>query len=567
MPNMDYSLIQRTPDGTGKILVTTPGSPDKGSYVLESDMKIYTNQGMVAIADIVDDLVTADAAKPLSANQGVVLKQLIDAFSGGIVPKGDILSSNLPPADASNKGWQYYCTDINQWATSDGTQWIMTSNNVITQTPDATDTGHALSNAVVTQCCNEVKGRLNQHESRLENLEQKAGDYTTVQYRGTNAVPTGKAKNGLVEKIVGKSRAWNQLALELSDTYYGATNATVSYSDHIATITATQEGGRISTRNSYRQNLFSGHTYLAKADIFLTTPTNLVKMTSSSNLFDSSCLSIAGWQTVTKMLTVEQDYSSVWLGVRDNRSANWDVVKVKNLQLFDLTLIFGAGNEPSTVADALALLPALGKYNAYDDGSLVSTEVSGVESRDTSDNLLDTLSLSETVTLRSAGSVADTDELNVEVNGVARRRQTTRIGRDDLGSLDWTVIAQSEGQYNMFQSSSISSRKAGSVNLLVDRYVASNKDRDQLKDKEIVTATTGSRRVCIRDDSFNSDADAFKTAMDGVMLNYELETPVVTLSDPIIDNFIEVEGGGTVETIQEQTPVIDNCLDVGYLTV
>ena len=56
MPAMDYSLVNRTPDGTGKILVTTPGSPGTGSYVLESDMKSYINQGMVAKTDIVQSL-------------------------------------------------------------------------------------------------------------------------------------------------------------------------------------------------------------------------------------------------------------------------------------------------------------------------------------------------------------------------------------------------------------------------------------------------------------------------------------------------------------------------------
>ena len=56
MPNMDYSLIQRTPDGTGKILVTTPGSPNKGSYVEESDMKDYVNQDVVKKTDIAQNL-------------------------------------------------------------------------------------------------------------------------------------------------------------------------------------------------------------------------------------------------------------------------------------------------------------------------------------------------------------------------------------------------------------------------------------------------------------------------------------------------------------------------------
>lgn len=48
MPStMDYSLVHRTPNGTGKILITTPGSPDVGSYATEAELKQYINQRVV----------------------------------------------------------------------------------------------------------------------------------------------------------------------------------------------------------------------------------------------------------------------------------------------------------------------------------------------------------------------------------------------------------------------------------------------------------------------------------------------------------------------------------------
>lgn len=53
---MDYSLIHRTPDGNGKILVTTPGSPDKGSWETEAELKTYVNQDVVKQTDIVQSL-------------------------------------------------------------------------------------------------------------------------------------------------------------------------------------------------------------------------------------------------------------------------------------------------------------------------------------------------------------------------------------------------------------------------------------------------------------------------------------------------------------------------------
>jgi hypothetical protein len=50
-----------------------------------------------------------------------------------------------------------------------------------------------------------------------------------------------------------------------------------------------------------------------------------------------------------------------------------------------------------------------------------------------------------------------------------------------------------------------------------------------------------------------TDATTFKSAMSGVMLYYELATPEVTdISDLLsADNFLAVEGGGTVTAVNE----------------
>ena len=46
-PNMDYSLIHRVIDGFGKILDTTTGTPDQGSYVTEDDLLQYIAKNTV----------------------------------------------------------------------------------------------------------------------------------------------------------------------------------------------------------------------------------------------------------------------------------------------------------------------------------------------------------------------------------------------------------------------------------------------------------------------------------------------------------------------------------------
>lgn len=329
----------------------------------------------------------------------------------------------------------------------------------------------------------ELQSQINQQEARIENLEQKAGDYSVVQYRGTDAVPTGKAKYGLVEKIVGKTRAWNQLV----DT------------------------------DTSSVTLISGHKYLT--------------------VINGSFSIVTGAGTAISV------------------TGGTDCV-------YDLTLIFGAGNEPSSVADAIAQLPVLGLYNAYDDGSLVSTVVSGVESRDTSDNLLDTLSLSETVTLRSAGSVAD--ELDVE-SGVIKRK----VGSVDLGTLEWSRTTSYDAP--LFYANLNDKAQKQVIGMLCGRYTFSGSFSgaqifaSNSADKSIGDCYSN-KQVFVRDDAY-TDAATFKTAMSSVMLNYELATPTTDPIDPITDNFIQVQGSGTIDTVQTQTPVIDNSLDVGYLAV
>lgn len=73
-------------------------------------------------------------------------------------------------------------------------------------------------------------------------------------------------------------------------------------------------------------------------------------------------------------------------------------------QLFDLTQMFGAGNEPSTVAEFEALYPL--PYYPYDAGSLLSVNMEGIESTAADESWTQTRSV-PAGTLRGAGSVYD----------------------------------------------------------------------------------------------------------------------------------------------------------------
>ena len=118
--------------------------------------------------------------------------------------------------------------------------------------------------------------------------------------------------------------------------------------------------------------------------------------------------------------------------------------------------------------------------------------------------------------------------------------------------------------------SDFSGKKNASLNLICALYpVKAVGGLSGTPDKTIGIKTADNNDLIAIHDSSYSDSATFATAMSGVYLDYELATPLPDeqVCDPIIDNFVEVEGGGTIETIQEQTPIIDNCLDVGYLAV
>ena len=516
-------------------------------------------------------------------------------------------------------------------------------DEILTDEPSTTDTTHALTNAVATQIHKQTN-------ARLENLEQKAGDYVEVQYRGTDAVPTGKAKYGIVNTIVGKTRAWNQLAQTSSGTVvlraYGnfSTENTTIEAGHkvfVSVDTDVSNASQASTASTHINVTATDHTNYINTNmprvgnnacgIFTFTYAN-----SSVQLFQFAISSYDGTQSIV--------YS--------------------NLIIRDLTLIFGAGNEPSTVAEALTALPDLGKYDAYDAGSLVSTEISGVKSvgvniwdEEWANGIWDEVNTGEFVSLSTRvaskykipvspsteyyfhhGTTSGKYILFYDINGnylssyvrtnsfttpadcyfitfyfetaygnsyhndiqiclnsyadkttyhpyktdtlmlptpfigksagsvsekldVATGEVTHPVGSVDLGTLNWTREENSGVYYFM---ASLTGLINAMTNILNPLYEIDNVAVFNMKNKSIRTVPNG---IFIRDESY-SDAASFTTAMNGVYLYYELATPdPSTFIDPVPYNFIKGEGGGTVETIQEQSPVIDNCLDVGYLAL
>ena len=194
--------------------------------------------------------------------------------------------------------------------------------------------------------------------------------------------------------------------------------------------------------------------------------------------------------------------------------------------VFDLTLMFGAGNEPSTVEEFEAMFP--GDYYPYDAGTL---------------NVIGSSYIPPAVqNLPGYGWSAGTAKNWVDWENKKYHQEVVRV---DLGTLDWTYYPDKTDTYpyGFFSSDAIANKKYGGSNCIQAKYARGG----SFIINKSCFGNKGGGNIYVVDDSY-TDVTAFKTAMQGVMLYYELATPIVTDISDILpsNNTLPVESGGTI---------------------
>ena len=138
------------------------------------------------------------------------------------------------------------------------------------------------------------------------------------------------------------------------------------------------------------------------------------------------------------------------------------------------------------------------------------------------------------------------------------KRYVQCVGSVNLGTLTWmkTSSQSSVGDYFYAPVSAIGFKRLGAFgitvhNILCSKYITVARNPNAFVDKTIVLDgdSIAVSQIQVKDTAY-TDATAFKQAMSGVMLYYELANPIVTdISTLIPDDFlrnIEVEAGGSV---------------------
>ena len=216
------------------------------------------------------------------------------------------------------------------------------------------------------------------------------------------------------------------------------------------------------------------------------------------------------------------------------------------LQLFDLTVMFGASNEPSTVEEFEKIFPM--DYYPYNAGEIVSAGVTEIAVGDTAHQIPEAIR-----NLPGYGWSAGTAKNYVDYEN---KRYVQCVGNMDLGTLDWNFNTTSAvGNHFYAPAKHLNFKYLGAFgttiyNALCSKYRTVARSSNVFVDKTLtIDGATVVSQIQVKDTAY-PDATAFKQAMSGVILYYEIANPVVTdISSLIPDDFlrnIEVEAGGSV---------------------
>lgn len=350
-------------------------------------------------------------------------------------------------------------------------------------------------------------------------------------------IPTG-GKLMSVKNIGGRSIMWNQLVKPVPTV---VTQAGVKFTfsdDGIITLngTATTTGSAVSVQSVKNQK---GHKYLMIASpLSGVYGKDQLQFSSQSYGQDST-----GHGTI---ITNESSNEKWYYTLYVYEGVTYDNVKLQP-QIYDLTAMFGSGNEPTTVEEFEKIFPA--DYYPYNAGEVVRTGVTEVAVGDTAYQIPEAIR-----NLPGYGWSAGTARNYVDYEN---KRYVQCVGSVDLGTLTWMkTSSQSVGDYFYASVSAIGFKRLGAFgitvhNILCSKYITVARNPNAFVDKTIVLDgdSIAVSQIQVKDTAY-TDATAFKQAMSGVMLYYELANPIVTdISSLIPDDFlrnIEVEAGGSV---------------------
>lgn len=333
-------------------------------------------------------------------------------------------------------------------------------------------------------------------------------------------IPSG-AKVMDVKLIGGKSVVGNQLTQDVKfeqgvdNGIWQTWNTNVLTEGGVASFKTDKSWGGLMQNIQFTAN----HKYYNSVDVKSDIANNTVLAPYIENIYNPVKLTTTQWTQCDILVPITKD-GRLRTGVRassmDAGAISGATISFKNIQTVDLTQMFGAGNEPTLEQCREIFASESYPYNA---GTLTSADVTAVQVGDK------VIPLPNSISLKSAGSVYDSLEF-YEQDGKYYQKHTQRVGVVDLGTLRWDNNGNVDANIQ-YLSRSITER-ARNQNGICARYPVVN-------DYTLVNCMIlRNQDVGIAILSPITSTPKFTASLQGVLLYYELATPIVTVTE--VDN-------------------------------
>ena len=386
---------------------------------------------------------------------------------------------------------------------------------------------------------------------------------------------TDYSTNASVVNISGRSLVWNQLVQNGNFTsttgWTAADGTTLTVSGGIATIAPSSTNGSINqvmvdlSNHKCYVSIFARKTAGGNGDRMIIrkynkgTATDIVDsgvggVTTSFTKFSNIILNAAGTSSLNNVYIMARNGS----------------IEVRDFIIIDLTQMFGTGNEPETAAEFEALFPL--DYYDYNASTMICGTQTGLNSVDAGGNDIATVSVPITqLTGKASGSDTSVVMFPDGLKGIgdvkdeidfAAGKAIKRIWSVDMDTLTWNTTSAT----SVFQSSnlpmSIPRRNGESLvqpAILVNRYTAPYyaTRSSNLRNLQITVNAGGANTVVVKDTSYTTK-ESFQASVSGLVLHYELETPIEYDLDTTLDTIHDVKAGGMEIWLAEHSSTVSN---------
>ena len=198
-----------------------------------------------------------------------------------------------------------------------------------------------------------------------------------------------------IEAIKGNSVVWNQLSMQevgyadgsIKWTQAASAFAPLQMNDGVIEITVAKADNLACTIRSANRKFPSAHKMLVLYDIYVEASGYTdakVKMgyfaSPTTWLAEAQLSSLIGkTTTITSFVTLTSEANTLFVGIYSALPIG-SVVKYSNIRIIDLTKMFQAGNEPTTIEEFYSRIPSGVDINAYNEGEVIHNYATGLKS-------------------------------------------------------------------------------------------------------------------------------------------------------------------------------------------